>query len=209
MECEILRHDPTSGSITQFQFSIILSHLNLRIRSHRLSAREVFQIDQFTNMELPVSDRELAIEQNEQRSKNHSHSKRAKTPMKTTTASYNIRVGDLVYLYCDWHKSRARDRYLVVSLDGKWCNISKFVCKQLRSKYYRVKKVECYKVKCSIHPPDRPDIPLEMLDPYINTDTKPTGTNESASTDTDTIIADQRPKRFRQMPHHFKDYIPG
>ena len=26
-------------------------------------------------------------------------------------------------------------------------------------------------------------------------------------TNTETIIADQRPKRSRQMPHHFKDYV--
>jgi hypothetical protein len=247
LEGEILRHDPTGGSITQFQLSIILSHLNSRIRSRGLSAREMmFQRDQFTNTELPVSDRELAIEQNEQRSMNHSHSERAKTPMKTAIPSYNIRVGDLVYLYCDRNKSRGRDRYLVVSLDGIWCSIRKFVGKQLRSTSYRVKQVECYKVNqyqaldyqptytdpvdeespyviesepprvtlpvitCAPSiPPDPPDIPLEISDPDIDTDTKPTVANKSASTDTETIITDQRPKRPRQIPHHLKDYVLG
>ena len=101
----------------------------------------MFQRDQWTNIELPLSDRELAIEQNEQRSKSHSHSERAKTPMKTTIASYNIRVGDLVYFYCDRNIYTARDRYLVVSLDGIWHNIHKFVGKQLHYKSYRVKHI--------------------------------------------------------------------
>ena len=36
--------------------------------------------------------------------------------------------------------------YLVVSVDGLWCNIRKFTGSQLRSTSYRVKLTECYRV---------------------------------------------------------------
>ena len=57
-----------------------------------------------------------------------------------------IDVGDLVYLHNDRNKSRARNRYLVVSVEQLWCNIRKFVGSQLRSTSYRVKLSDCYKV---------------------------------------------------------------
>ena len=57
-----------------------------------------------------------------------------------------VDVGDLLYLYSDRDKSRARSRYLVVSIDGKWCFIKKFSGNQLRSSSYKVKREECYLV---------------------------------------------------------------
>ena len=192
LEGEILRHDPTGGSVTQFQLSIILSSLNARIRSRGLSAREMmFQRDQFTNLQLPVSDRMLAIEQYEQRCLNHPHSERTKTPMKTHPTSHNILVGDLVYLYCDQNKFKGRDRYLVVSVDGIWCSIRKFVGIQLRSTSYRVKLSECYKIKqdssLAYQPEyeDNPsdDNPLDTSSPIV-----PEETMESYESDTSTPI---------------------
>ena len=46
----------------------------------------------------------------------------------------------------DKSKLRSRCRYLVVSTDGDWLNISKFTGTQLRATSYRVKRTECYKV---------------------------------------------------------------
>ena len=63
-----------------------------------------------------------------------------------TANSYNVDVGDLVYLYSDRDKSRARSRYLVVSIDGEWCFIKKFSGNQLHSSSYKVKREECYLV---------------------------------------------------------------
>ena len=64
-----------------------------------------------------------------------------------------IEVGDLVYLHSDRNKSRARDRYLVVSLDPPFCNIKKFVGSQLRSSSYRVKLSECFRVPVTTSDP--------------------------------------------------------
>ena len=55
-----------------------------------------------------------------------------------------IQVGDLVYITSDGSKTHARNRYLVVSVDGLWCNVRKFTGSQLRSTSYRVKLSECY-----------------------------------------------------------------
>ena len=59
-----------------------------------------------------------------------------------------VQVGDLVYVHVssDGSKTHARNRYLVVSVDGLWCNIRKFNGSQLRSTSYRVKLSECYRV---------------------------------------------------------------
>ena len=66
----------------------------------------------------------------------------------------NIDVGDIVYLYCDRNKSCSRCRYLVVSVDGVWLNVGKFIGNQLRATSYRVKRTECYKVAAhTLDPP--------------------------------------------------------
>lgn len=61
-------------------------------------------------------------------------------------------IGDLVYLFCDQNKSRGRDRYLVVSVDGAWCQLKKFISSLLRSTSYRVKNIECFKVPLDASP---------------------------------------------------------
>ena len=40
--------------------------------------------------------------------------------------------------------SRARDRYLVTSIDGIWCYIKKFTGSQLHATSYKVKLSECH-----------------------------------------------------------------
>ena len=53
----------------------------------------------------------------------------------------------------DRDKSRARDRYLIVSIDGEWCFIKKFSGSQLRATSYKVKLTECYAVPHTLPPP--------------------------------------------------------
>ena len=56
-----------------------------------------------------------------------------------------VDTGDIVYLYSDKSKLRSRCRYLVVSMEGDWLNISKFTCTQLRATSYRVTRTVCYR----------------------------------------------------------------
>ena len=88
--------------------------------------------------------------QHEKRLKNHPSSEVSKAPMSLPRTAPSITVGDLVYLHTDRNKSRARDRYLVISIDSPFCNIKKFVGNQLRSSSYRVKLFDCFKVPADI-----------------------------------------------------------
>jgi hypothetical protein len=77
---------------------------------------------------------------------NHPYSEKSKAPKGKLAMPAVVGVGDLVYLHLDGNKLRARDRYLVVSIDNEWCYIRKFTGNQLRSTSYKVKRSECYMV---------------------------------------------------------------
>jgi hypothetical protein len=194
VESEILHQDPTGGAITAVQLSTTIARLNSRIRNRGLSAREIWtQRDQFTLEQLPISDRQLILDQHLLRTKNHPYSEHAKAPNSNTRPRFNICIGDLVYLYTDKSKSRGRSRYLVVSVEDGWCNIRKFAGSQLRSMSYRVKQSECYKVPSDvvpinhrypeasegdeyppeIVPPQLPNIPVEISVPEPGVDIQP------------------------------------
>ena len=182
LEDEILRHEPTGGTITPLTLSLVTARLNSRLRSLGLSAREMWtQRDQFTHSQIPLSDADLIFTQHEQRLANHPHSERSKAPSSMIPADADLKVGDLVYLRSDRNKTTARPRYLVASVDGDWCNIRKFVGAQLRKSSYRVKMSQCLKVPVPLPPMSRspqisedeepdspdtqPDVPPELSSP--------------------------------------------
>jgi hypothetical protein len=147
LQNELLRQDPSDGYVSPLAISTATASLNSRIRSCGLSAREMwYQRDQFSNSQLPVDDRQLITSQHETRVKNHPYSEKSKAPRGKMSPSPYLHIGDLVYLYADRDKSSARDRYLIASVDGQWCNIQKFRDSQIRNTSYRVKRNECYKV---------------------------------------------------------------
>ena len=147
LEGELLRQDPLGGAVTQLTLSVATASLNSRICVQGLSSREMWtQRDQFTNDQIPLEDNNLILTQHKQRLKNHPHSEQSKAPLKQHRTDPAIDVGDLVYLHSDRNKSRARDRYLVASIEYPFCNIKKFVGSQLRSQSTRVKLSECFKV---------------------------------------------------------------
>ena len=108
------------------------------------------QRDQFSNSQLPVDDSQLITSQYETHIKNHPNSEKSKAPRGKMSPSLNLHIGDLVYLYADRDKSSARNRYLIVSVDGRWCNIQKFPGSQICNTSYRVKCNECYIVPPAI-----------------------------------------------------------
>ena len=86
--------------------------------------------------------------------------------------SQHIDVGDIVYLYADRNKTRSRCRYIAVSTDGSWHNISKFIGNQLRATSYRVKRAECYKVVAdtpdsTVTYEDEIDVPMTDATPEL------------------------------------------
>lgn len=157
LENELLRQDPLGGKATDLTLAVATATLNSRIRSRGLSSREMWtQRDQFTNAQIPLNDDSLLTSQYQQRLKNHPFSECSKAPISLPRSIPSITVGDLVYLHSDRNKTRARDRYLVVSLEPPFCNIKKFVGTQLRSSSYRVKISDCFKVPAEMTPPQDP-----------------------------------------------------
>ena len=138
---ELLRICPGGGPISPLSLAVATANLNTSIRNRGLSAREMWlQCDQFTNWQIPVTDLQLLREQHSSRLRNHPVSERSKAPGRSPPTSPSVEVGDLVYITSDGSKNRARDRYLVVSVEGLWCNVLKFTSSQLRSTSYRVKR---------------------------------------------------------------------
>ena len=144
---ELLRICPEGGTITPLSLAVATANLNTRIRNRGLSSREMWlQRDQFTNAQIPFSDLQVVRQQHSLRLGNHPASERSKAPGCCPRPSMPVQVGDLVYITSDGSKTHARSRYLVVSVDGLWCNVRKFTGSQLRSTSYRVKLSECYRV---------------------------------------------------------------
>jgi hypothetical protein len=118
LENELLRQEPGGGPASSLTLSIAVARMNSRIRSRGLSPREMItQRDQFTNIQIPVCDRQLIIEQHQARVQNHPYSAKAKAPLQKPASRVSVEVGDLVYLHNDRSKLHARDRYLVVSVE--------------------------------------------------------------------------------------------
>ena len=115
------------------------------------------QCSQFSNEQLPLSNRQAILEKHRQRIANHPQSERAKHPKGTKVSLPNLQPGDLVYLYSDRDKGRARDRYIVTRVDQEWCFIQKFTGMQLRSTSYKVKLSECYKVPQTLPKSSQPN----------------------------------------------------
>jgi len=99
-----------------------------------------------------LTDLQLIRQQHSSRLSNHPASESSKAPGCSPRAPATVQVGDLVYITSDASKTRAHDRYLVVSIDGSWCNVRKFAGSQLRSTSYRIKLSECYRIPCQIEP---------------------------------------------------------
>ena len=151
VECELLRDDQLGGPVSPLTLAVATANLNASIRSRGLSAREMWtQRDQFTNHQIPLQDQVIILRQHEQRLANHPHNEKSKAPAAKRRLAGDISVGDLVYLYSDRNKTRARDRYLVVAVSGSFCNIRKFVGYELHSTSYRVKTSECYRIPSEV-----------------------------------------------------------
>ena len=138
---------PEGGPITNSNLSEAIASLNSRYRRTGLSAHEIWtQRDQITGDQLPMSDLNLIIEQNQQRIANHEHSQKSKAHNKPFHPRPNLKVGSLVYLYTDRDKTKARPRYLVTSLSGDWCKLRRFTTTLIGIREYDARIEECYQV---------------------------------------------------------------
>ena len=147
LEHEILRVIKSPGPLAPLMLHEATASLNSRIRTDGLSAREIIlQRDQFTNTQMPMSDRSIIASKHNRSLYNHKHSEKSKAGNSSIHPEPNIRVGDLVYVYTDRDKNIPRSRYLVTMIDDEWCYIKKFVGNTLRANSYKVKRYEIFKV---------------------------------------------------------------
>ena len=154
LEEELLRQEPGGGPVTELSPAIATARLTSRLRSQGLSSRELWtQRNQFSNEQIPINDLQHILAKQKARQANHPFSEAAKGGTLPQAPVPPLQVGDLVYVKTDRDKSRACDRYLIVSIDGEWCFIKKFSGSQLRATSYKVKLSECYAVPHTLPPP--------------------------------------------------------
>jgi hypothetical protein len=144
-EEEISKLCPT-GQVSAVNIALICDRLNRKIRYPGISSKEmVTKRDQFTNQQLPIDDINLILQKHEQHIRNHDASAKSKSTLPAKIPP-SIEVGDLVYIASDLSKSKQRDRYIVVKVDGEFCSVRKFTNTQLRESAVRVKKSHCFLV---------------------------------------------------------------
>ena len=155
---EIIRLLPEGGPISSEQLAVVVNQLNSRIRNRGLSAWEILcQRNQYTGEQIDLNDLNLSEQQAQLRIANQEYSSKHKSGGNPPATEANITVGSLVYIKSEGDKTRARDRYLVVSVNEGCCDVRKFVKSQLRAKRYQLKLTEVYPV-----PPERIEIPGDI-----------------------------------------------
>ena len=148
---EILRLSPEGGPISHTTLALATSLCNSRIRREGLSSLELWtQRDQITGDQLTISDSKVIKNQSDSRKMNHITSAISKFKGKHISNDPGLTVGSLVYVRKEREKTQARCKYIIVSIDGEWCKISKFVKSQIRAKQYKVKLSEIYPISLNI-----------------------------------------------------------
>ena len=192
LEDELLKQDPRGGPFTDLGLATAVARLNSRIRHMGLSAREMYtQRDQFTHEQLPFADRDVISQKADSRDMNHVSSAMSKAQLKGPLPKAAISVGDLVYLYSDRDKTKARPRYIVVTTNDDWCHIKKFAGSQLRSSSYKVKLSECYRIPCEAYTAPTPH-PSHMYSDDVD-DLIETVHSESAESQTVSEVGPTQP----------------
>ena len=139
VHAELNRLLQDSTEISEKVLSKAMANLNGRIRSHGLSAREIWtQRDQFTGKQIPVDDLMMIRSQEEKKKKNHITSAVFKARGRKSPTYPSVERGDLIYINSDRDKTKGRDRYMVVNVSEGSCTVQKFSGMQLRARPYEV-----------------------------------------------------------------------
>ena len=158
---ELLQLSPDGGPVSTATLVLATANLNSRIRRDGLSARDVWtQRDQITAEQLPITDRQLILNQYSSTAGNHAHSAKSKAYGQNSPPANSVSLCDLVYVKGDRDKCRARDIYIVTKLFNAegWCQLRKFTTSQFRSNTYDVRISDCYTLTSALpnKPPDGP-----------------------------------------------------
>jgi hypothetical protein len=205
---EILRISPEGGPISQTTLAVATSLCNSRVRRDGLSSLELWtQRDQITGDQLPISDTEVIKNQNDSRNRNHMSSAKSKFKGKEINNHPGLSVGSLVYMRSERDKTQARCKYIISSIDGNWCKISKFVKSQIRAKQYKVKLSEIYPIV--LNTLSHPNVPTVCRDDsdsdsYEEPENITPSVNDNSSgehSDSQEEEASRRPSRVTRNPN--------
>ena len=143
----ITRMETHNEALNDISLAVLTARLNNKIRLNGLSSREILmQRDQYSNVPIPINDKEIILEKHARAINDHESSEKSKSGGNPPLRPLNVNIGDLVHLYNDKDKHHPRSRYIVTGKDGMWLQIRKFTGSQLRTLAYKVKLEEVFKV---------------------------------------------------------------
>lgn len=161
---EKLKFKPGGGALNELERTLITASLNRRIRSSKISAREIITTrDQNTGAKLVVDDDDLANEQVARREANHPASAKSKVPGGTPATPIEVWPGALVTIKKEKDKNKGREKYLVIELDStnpQMCKVKK-MARQLRQENYLVKTTEIELCPNQVKPDPEPSLEPE------------------------------------------------
>ena len=148
---ELLRINPEGGQTNPIELSQAVNQLNSRIRGRGLSSWEILtQRDGHSGTGIDIDDSILTDMQTTTRSQNQAASSINKACGGDLAEPAIISVGSLVYIKDENNKLKARDRYMVIGIEGIWCTLKKLLKSSLRDKTYRLKTTEVFPVNSNI-----------------------------------------------------------
>jgi hypothetical protein len=147
LEKEIKRLAPNAGPVSAGLLAVAVCNTNSRVRKYGLSAKEILtKRENYSGNPLMFEDEDISAAKYENRLQNHESSARAKAPGGQPARNAEVVVGDIVHVKSDGSKHKAREYYLVMSIDRdqSMAGIQKFCGSTLRQKEYKVKLTEIY-----------------------------------------------------------------
>ena len=147
LEKEIIRLAPNAGKFSNSTLAIAVSNTNSRVRTNGLCAKEVVtKRDNYTNEALEFNDTDSCNQKYLKRLQNHQSSEKSKSRGADLAKDAFVSPGDIVHVKTDGSKHKAREFYLVTSVDrpNREVYIQKFCGSTLREKRYKVKQNEIY-----------------------------------------------------------------
>ena len=206
---EILRLKPRGGAITETERIIITKNINSRIRNRGFSAKEIFLRRELSdNSPADICDDILSSSQHDLRCKVN-----AKHNIQSDTSDSQFEVGDRVYIKNDLTKTRAREEYIITSLESddkdRWATLQK-IESQFRKKSYRLKLNEIIHVSTNF--PSIPEDP-ERSDSSQDTSLPPfhgfPSQNQDEKSKLDDIVSDLQSDIPKSKGRPKKKKFPG
>ena len=119
----------------------------------------------------------VAENQSTNRISNQQHSAACKSKGGQPAVNAVVVPGSLVYVKADGDKTKSRERYLVVKVEGNSCTVQKIANTQLRSKTYQLKLSEVFPVQSELSPVtvihlEDSDSESETVVPFNNTSSR-------------------------------------